>query len=400
MNRLSVTSLRLPRWVRHVLHSIASGRGFLGRLADRARFGAPPSGQPTLPKMSDAETRLVIGPANEAGQGWLWAVAVRENLTATDSLAVRGIGGSSFNPRVDYTVPLRAYMRSTVWQEAFEDLLSQQSHIIWESGLPLLGRRYRDTGSEIEALTKRGLRGALIFHGSDIRPPAGHARTHPLSPFRQRKGEVGWLADASERNARLIETTGLPVFVSTPDLLEWVPGAEWCPVVIDVDRWAQVGRSTSPNPRPVVAHAPSHPWLKGTDLLEPVLMRLDAEGVIEYRRLESVAHDSMPEFYGSADVMVDQFRMGIYGVAACEAMAAGTLVMSHVSEKTRRLVSDLTGKDLPIVEVNTETLESLLREFARDRSAFSDCLEAGVDFVREVHDGRRSAAALKGFLGA
>ncbi len=42
--------------------------------------------------------------------------------------------------------------------------------------------------------------------------------------------------------------------------------------------------------------------------------------------------DAMPEVYGGADIVLDQFPLGTYGVAACEALVAGRLVVSHVSD--------------------------------------------------------------------
>ena len=97
--------------------------------------------------------------------------------------------------------------------------------------------------------------------------------------------------------------------------------------------------------------------------------------------------------------VLDQFAVGGYGVAACEAMASGRLVMGHVDERTRAEVRDRTGLELPVHEATPESLEAELRRFIADPAAFAPTRTAGPAFVAAVHDGRRSAAALAPFLG-
>ncbi len=121
--------------------------------------------------------------------------------------------------------------------------------------------------------------------------------------------------------------------------------------------------------------------------------------VIEYRQIVDVPHASMPAFYADADIVLDQFLLGSCGVAACEAMASGRLVMGHVDELTRARVRELTGLELPVHEATVETLEAELRRAAAEPEAFATLRTAGPGFVGAVHDGRRSAAALATFLG-
>lgn len=315
-------------------------------------------------------------------------------------MAMRGIGQDPFQPHVDLNVPVAVFQRSASWHASFEAYLSSQTHLIWESGLPLLGRRYgSDVAREILQFAGRGVQGALLFHGSDIRPPSRHAASSPWSPFRDVTGPVRALEAVASRNAALVAAAGVPVFVSTPDLLQWLPGATWCPVVVDSARWRAAAKKTSTTGPPVVAHAPSQKWLKGTDLVEPLLRRLSEEGVIEYRHIVGVPHASMPDFYAEADIVLDQFVVGIYGVAACEAMASGRLVMSHVDDFTRAHVREHAGLELPIHETTIESLETELRRAVAEPEAFEALRKAGPAFVDAVHDGRRSAAALAPFLG-
>jgi len=395
---------RSPEWIRRRIYGIAAGQGLLGRLADLVRYGSSNEEAPQLPAPGDAAVRLLIGPANFAGQGYQWARAVERSFPEVTAVSMLGLGVNAFQPDVDLTVPVAINQRSTSWHTAFETYLGQQTHVIWEAGRPLLGRRYRgDIAREISQLAEQGVQGALLFHGSDIRPPSRHAAQSPWSPFRDASPAVNVLEAMAARNAALVAETEVPVFVSTPDLLQWVPTATWCPVVVDSAQWRAAAAKAAARRvlggPPVVAHAPSRKWLKGTDLIEPMLRRLDEEGVIEYRQIVDVPHASMPDFYANADIVLDQFVLGIYGVAACEAMASGRLVMSHVVDAARAQVLDRTGLELPIHEATIESLETELRRAAAEPEAFEGPRMAGPEFVDAVHDGRRSAAALAPFLG-
>jgi hypothetical protein len=388
-----------PAPLRRFAYRVAGGRGVLGRFADAVRFRYRANEVPVLPPIADSAVRLIIGPANSAGQGRQWARAAERFLPDVAAFAMRGVGADEFLSEVDLRVPVGVYQRSPVWHESFESFLTLQTHVIWESGHPLLGRRYgSDVRRDIAVLEDAGVRGALMFHGSDIRPPAAHAAVNPWSPFPASPAAARALESEAARNAALVVETQLPAFVSTPDLLEWLPDATWCPVTIDPARWQLAAKVEGHSGRPVVVHAPSRAWLKGSGLIEPLLQRLSGEGVIEYRRAVGVPHASMPAFYAEADVVLDQFVLGIYGVAACEAMAAGRLVMSHVAQFTRDAVRERSGWELPVHETTLDSLEGELRRFAATPETFESVRAAGPAFVRSTHDGRRSAKALAPFL--
>src|SRR5690606_36418085 len=136
-----------------------------------------------------------------------------------------------------------------------------------------------------------------------------------------------------------------------------------------------------------VVHATSNPVLKGTPLIMPTLEKLAAEGVIEFRIIQGVPSAEMPALFAESDVLLDQFRLGSYGVAACESMAAGCAVVGQVSAQVREAVAAASGRELPIVEANPDTLEAVLRGLAADPE-FDALSRTGREFVREVHDGR------------
>lgn len=383
--------------------AVTQGRGPLGAVYDRVvhRFSADQI--PVLPTVAERPVRLVIGPANEAEQGYQWARAAERANPAVAATAVIAVDPGGYGVQADLVVPPAVALRSEQWHERFEGFLCASTHVLIESAIPLLGRRYRtDVAAEVGALQAAGVRVGLLFHGSDLRLPSRHRRQVADSPFGHPDLPTAILEEKAARAALLVAELGLPVFVSTPDLLRDAPAATWLPLAIDVERWAVDRAGAAPRASaPVVLHAPSNPLIKGSHRIDPIVQALADEGLIEYRRVRGLSHAEMTQQYAEADIVLDQFLIGSYGAAACEAMAAGCLVVGHVDESTRRTVRQQTGVDLPIVEATVATLDGVLRALiAEPVERLDGRRRAAVAFVRAVHDGRRSAQALADFLAS
>lgn len=383
---------RLPDTFADRLLDTAAGRGVSGLLFNRALgFGAHTT-VPTLPLRSDAITRIVIGPANTVEQAYLWSRAWERSSPNTSALSVM-IDGLP-RVRADIRVPRAVAAGSRAWQRRLEGMLLDQTHVIQESGRAFLGGLHdADPFRELAHLRARGVAVGVLFHGSDIRDPAAHLQREKHSPFGDPGVPTELLQRKALRNRRRARELGAPVFVTTPDLLRDLPEAVWCPVTIDRRRWAASAQSHDPA-RVIVAHAPSNGALKGSAFIDPVLQKLDAEGVITYRRVESVAPEEMPKVYGGADIVVDQVRMGLYGAASAEAMACGAVAVAHVSDCVRRLVRERSGLELPIVQAVPEDLEDVVRRLAQDHDRRRGLRRRSGEFVSAVHSGQFSVRAL------
>ncbi|NCT91325.1 glycosyltransferase family 4 protein [Cellulomonas sp. APG4] len=376
----------------------------LDRAVDAVRWAGPVRHgleDRALPSATRGDGALLVAPANFAGQGWEWARAY-ERATGRPAAAWMITADPVFAYQADHSTGLEVQRASRAWQRRqLERVLSTFDAVVLEAGRPLFGSLFGfDARREADALRSAGLDVAVLWHGTDIRLPSEHAATHPLSPYgtapllrRSRR-----LESVARRNRRRMRGFAGTVLVSTPDLLAAVPGSQWCPVVVDTESWA----STAPvleRVRPVVVHVPSNPLLKGTDLVRPHLQRLHDAGVVEYREAAGLTSAEVRQLYREADVVLDQFRLGIYGVAACEAMAAGRVVLSSVDTSVRDEVHARTGHELPVVETPAAQLTDRLTELLADRDGARRRAAAGVGFVAAVHDGRRSAAELAALVG-
>jgi glycosyltransferase involved in cell wall biosynthesis len=343
--------------------------------------------------------RVLIGPANFSSQATLWARALdlRVPDTSAHSYAPRNEG---FDFPADIQVDLQTYRSDKRFHREFLDYVAANyTHVVIEAGRSLFGpAKDRDAMRDVSRLLSRGLKVAFLAHGSDLRLPSRHIEIEPWSPFRNTDPvEVDKYERFARRTSRMYNSYPGSVFVSTPDLLEFAPGATWCPVVVDVDVW-RTDEPVMERPVPVVAHAPSQGWMKGSELVDPLLQQLHDDGIIVYRRVEGIPHSDMPAVFRDADIVIDQLAIGSYGVAACEGMAAGRVVLGHVSDATRATVQDLTGVELPLVEVDADTIVDRIHELIADPDAARQVAARGQAFVEKVHAGEQSAAALSSFV--
>lgn len=353
---------------------------------------------PPLPAdLPGTRHRLLIAPANYAGQAHAWAEAVTAHHEDVAAMNFRsGPEGTHFANHLD--VDQVTFGSNLAWRTSWRAFVERTfTHVIIEANRPILGSTAGDGRWHEAELRRRGIKVALLSHGSDARVPSVHAaneRWHSYAALEPKALEA--LEQRSSINLAHYNQFDGTVFVSTPGLLAFVEKGTWLPLVVDVDLWAGAKPLLS-GARPVVAHIPSSTQ-KGSHMIDPVLSSMEQRGLIEYLRVEGVPHEEMPAMYGRADIMVEQFGIADYSAAACEAMAGGRVVVSRVADAVREHVRSATGRELPIVEANPETLEQVILDLLADPERMAQISARSREFVREVHDGRRSAEVLHRWL--
>lgn len=393
MQRAVAMRKSLPAPVRGLLdRSLSADRGPVAWLQERLFVrGSIPA---ALAAKTELPVRLLIAPLNYAGQGREWARTVGADVEA---VCMQIDFGGEFRFTADAQVPATVYSASRRWRRQQQDALGTFTHVIIESFASPVGR---GTGSavlsDVAVLRGKGVSVALLCHGTDVRSPSAHAERHTFSPFQPGYPDLDYLEHSVRANLRVVSEFSGPIFVSTPDLLIDVPGAQWLPVVVEPGRWktdARVDRE-----RPVVLHVPSVAAVKGTVHVTAAAEVLEADGLIEFRPLRGVPSAEMPSRVAEADIVVDQLLIGSYGVAACEAMAAGRVVVGNVDEQVRFAVRAATGLEVPIVQADPETILDVIRRLAADPTERARAAVAGPRFVDAVHAGRMTPDVLEAFL--
>jgi hypothetical protein len=341
--------------------------------------------------------RLGLGTANYAGQLAAFARALCRARPDVSAEVVMTRAAETFPYAADVYLDSDQESQLEVQVERVRRVLGDYTHLIVDAFRPVLGRLNGDhIGADLPALRRAHVKVALLAHGSEIRHPPDHLERHEHSAYRDAPADlVAKLTTISERNRRTAQQSDLPLFVTTPDLCEEVPGATWAPLVVNVDEWT-CDRPVMKRRRPIVVHAPSRRWTKGSDRILPVLTGLHDRGVIDFRLVEGVAWDEMRALVHEADIIIDQLAIGSYGTFACEGMAAGKPVVAYVSESAHGLV----GVKPPIANATPATLQSTIDALLDDRERAARMGADGVAYVKEHHDGRRTALAFHEFLEA
>jgi hypothetical protein len=352
-----------------------------------------------FPAVATAGRRVLIGPANYAGQAHAWARALEAHAPDVAAVSFTVTEEWGFGFPTDYAVPRAEFFASIEAQrEHFDWVAATFTHVVIEACRPLFGALFqRDSFAEAGALRGAGIDVAMMAHGTEVRVPSRHAAREPYSPFATPYEGMNVLERRARRNVARLGAFPGPIFFSTPDLAQDVPRGTWCPLVVDLDAWAADG-AIMERDIPRVVHVPSNGRIKGSDLLAQPMADLVRAGVLDYQEITGIPAGQVPAVVRGADIVADQFRLGSYGAMAAEAMASGRVAVGHISQPVRRFVAEATGLELPIYEVDPGGVEGAMRALVEGRQAAADLARLGHGFARVVHGGAASAKALEGFL--
>ncbi|MGX1548432.1 glycosyltransferase [Streptomyces adustus] len=364
---------------------------------DAVRVAAPvdTDGQPTWRRLGDTRVKLGLGPANYAGQGAAYAQAITRIDPDVSVEVVMNKRPESFDYPADVYVDALRMPELSLQLQQVERIVGRYTHLLVDAFMPVFGHlNGKSVAGDLDALKQARIKVALLAHGSEIRDPARHMERHALSLFHDApEGIAEKLQAKADLNRRIAAEAGLPLYVTTPDLLEDLPSASWAPLVVDVAGWA-TDRPVMERERPLVLHAPSKRWTKGTDRIMPALTELHDEGLIEFKLAEGIPWVEMRELVQSCDLVLDQFTTGSYGTFAVEAMAAGKPVVGYISDG----VKAATDGALPIVNATPDTLREVIRSLVDDREGTARIGRRSVEFARTYHDGTWTAQVLSDFL--
>jgi glycosyltransferase involved in cell wall biosynthesis len=163
------------------------------------------------------------------------------------------------------------------------------------------------------------------------------------------------------------------VIVSTPDILsiakKFRENAEYLPNPVDTELFYPKPFMSKRKRKRVLVASNSDWNVKGTDLairalsmikdmvdvsvisygkdLERTLALASSLGLV-LNFLPKVPHERLNEYYWSADVVIDQFRSGVFGMIALEAIGCGRPVVTYISSEYREY------EDFPLKDVHVE----------------------------------------------
>ena len=264
-------------------------------------------------------------------------------------------------------------------------------HFNW--GMSILDHRpWNLNYLELPILKRLGKQIVVTFQGCDARIKTESRERFSTSACAE--CDVAWCDERMDairrKRIRKVFTYADKVFALNPDLLHFLPGAEFLPYAsVDPNEWRSAGtsaRRTSQSEPFRVLHMPTNRSIKGTRYVEQACARLNSGGVpVELMLVEQVPHARVKDLIAQADVVVDQLLIGWYGALAVEAMALGKPVLCYLrAEDLKHFVP--FHEQIPIVRTTKETLAQDLDGLLRSQSRREELGEAGRRFVTEWHD--------------
>ncbi|MCL1897199.1 MAG: hypothetical protein FWG16_00015 [Micrococcales bacterium] len=386
-----------PVWLKLGQDTVQVADGVLPPLAQQAfaeRLGPPRQ------NFAAGEGRLLIAQANFSAQGKAWANAVSQHVPGFEASNLQGL----FQYPIEYvfeadlTIDGPAMSEALVRADLALDLVMPATHVLVEDLWPVLGcgeaawfRRSRDAGRlDTQQILASGRQAAVVIHGSAGRTPWQHSAIYPTSPLADAAAaHTKALASQVDSLHRALADLDVPRFVTTLDMIDFVPGAKWLPIVVSPADLAPAP-PWEPGQRLKVAHAPSSGLLKGSHWIDQQMGRLEELGVIEYSRITGVAPERMPGLLRQMDVVIDQIVLGNVGVLAVQTMAAGRISLGLLTPGVRRRYP----VDPPLISVDPLTLSDVVWQIAKDPASFQSLAAAGPTFARQFHDGRLAAQVL------
>ncbi len=259
---------------------------------------------------------------------------------------------------------------------------------------------------ELPLLKKMGKRIVMTFQGCDARMKMESRERFATSACAE--CEVAWctprLDGIRRKRIKKISAYADQVFALNPDLLHYLPGAEFLPYAsVNPAEWVGEGGGSGAGPVRVL-HLPTERSIKGTKYVEQACAQLRSEGLaVELTLAENVPHAKVKDLIAGADLIVDQLLIGWYGAFAVEAMALRKPVLCYLRDEDVKRFVPFRDR-IPIVRTTKETLAGDLRTLLRDRARWPELGAAGRRFVEECHDplniARRTIAAYRGTCAA
>jgi glycosyltransferase involved in cell wall biosynthesis len=162
------------------------------------------------------------------------------------------------------------------------------------------------------------------------------------------------------------------------------PDYDVVPPAIVLDDW----KPTPAEPGVVVrvAHAPSKRSVKGTAAVIAAVESLQARGApIELDLIEGIPNREARLRYAAADVIVDQLKIGWYGMFAIESMALAKPVVVHLDDEAAAETEEAFGPELPLVRADEGNLEDVLAWLLEMRETLPELGRRSRDYVERVH---------------
>ncbi len=240
--------------------------------------------------------------------------------------------------------------------------------------------------------------GVAEFWGSDIRIPEVEAADNPY--YARLGAAYEYHSMESYAKSRGVQTkfagAGLDCLICCNSLRPHLQPDLFSTVYFARQRiWLPEFELNLPDPartRPVIVHSPSAPNAKGTPTVLAAIDSLRGRFDFEFRLIQGMPRRQALEMVRDADIFLDQFVLGGYGLAALEAMALGKPTLCYIKPS----MAAQYPADLPIVNATQERLTDVIAGLLADGVRRREIGLRSRAYVEKYHDAIKIAGELKG----
>lgn len=313
-------------------------------------------GDQPLNRGQDNNLRVFQGVTGQAGQPGALAEGLR-------SLGVDAVAGTVLPHRFGYEADIDVtFADSSKLESVYAEVacLAEQFDVFH-----LHSRSFATRWPELsypsllDLLLLKGMGKKVFFHfrGQEIRNATLFKQLSPYHYVDDRAGAISFQKISDEKKEEFlsyIRAVADGIFVTDPELQSYVPEAVIVPRALPVSDWDFVG---VPNDDiPLVVHAPSRRSFKGTEAIVAAVTTLQQKINFQFQLIEGMTHEQAKEIYSRASIVIDQLRIGWYGVLAVEAMAMGKPTIAYIRDDLWRKY----GSEMPIINANPDNIKEVL----------------------------------------
>lgn len=145
------------------------------------------------------------------------------------------------------------------------------------------------------------------------------------------------------------------------------------------------------NHTPVLVHTPSNTGAKGTKYVRNSIEELRIKQLnFEYIEITGKTRLEALEAISKADIFIDQFVSGGYGMATCEALAMGKPVISYIMPSVKNIIP----KECPIINSNVNELTDTLHNLIENAPLRNTIGIQSRQYIEKYHDADQIAREL------
>lgn len=227
------------------------------------------------------------------------------------------------------------------------------------------------------------------FHGSDIRNYKMSKKNNKYMCFEQKEEIYTNLMNRAKKICNYANGIILHDDELISHLPENNPGVFVVPLRIDLSKIEPVYVDKLKRKIRIV-HAPTKREIKGSSYVIDAVNKLSKLYDVEMVLVENKTQNEALEIYKTADIIVDQLRIGTYGVFAIEGMAMGKPIVTYITDEMKECLP----ADLPICSANPDTIEEVLEKLIEDSELRYNLGLQGRVYVEKYHDYRKNAKML------